>query len=178
MHDRYAGKCYRTLTFTQKSTFPDGKVETWYEALLVPGKLRIDIAPLDSMNATICRNDTVYEYKAGKLAESQAQVHPLLLLGFDVYNQPPAVTAQKLRALGFDLDKVHEDWHEGRAVHVVGALKGDSASRQFWIDKGKTLLRSEHRAREGRTRRRAWRRDSANTFRLAAAGWRAKCGFW
>src|SRR4051812_15021211 len=33
MHDRYAGKWYRTLTFTQKTTLPDGKVETWYEAL-------------------------------------------------------------------------------------------------------------------------------------------------
>src|SRR4051812_36508312 len=43
MHDRYTGKWYRTLTFTQKSTYfrPDGTVlreETWYEAGSMPGK--------------------------------------------------------------------------------------------------------------------------------------------
>jgi hypothetical protein len=135
MHDRYAGKWYRTLTFVQKSTFPDGKVETWYEALMVPGKLRIDIAPLDSMHAIIYRSDSMYEIKGGTLAESKAQVHPLMLLGFDVYSQPPGETARKLTALGFDLGKVHEDRFDGRAMYVVGALEGDTTSRQFWIDK-------------------------------------------
>ena len=47
MHDRYKSSWYDTVTFTQKSTTynPDGttKVETWYEAALLPGKLRIDI---------------------------------------------------------------------------------------------------------------------------------------
>ncbi len=40
MHDRYVKSWYQTLTFTQKSTTynPDGttKVETWYEAALLP----------------------------------------------------------------------------------------------------------------------------------------------
>src|SRR5271156_5786473 len=46
MHDRYKTSWYDTLTFAQKSTTynPDGttKVETWYEAASLPGKLRID----------------------------------------------------------------------------------------------------------------------------------------
>ncbi|MFL5473613.1 MAG: hypothetical protein ACJ8AM_14765, partial [Gemmatimonadales bacterium] len=50
MHDRYAGKWYHNLTFTQTTSFPDRPAETWYEAGEIPGKLRIDIAPLDSMN--------------------------------------------------------------------------------------------------------------------------------
>ena len=29
MRERYVGKWYRTLTFVQKTTLPDGKVETW-----------------------------------------------------------------------------------------------------------------------------------------------------
>jgi hypothetical protein len=65
MHDRYAAKWYRTLTFTQKTTLPDGKVETWYEALELPGKLRIDIAPLDSMKTILFRNDSVYQFEGG-----------------------------------------------------------------------------------------------------------------
>ena len=51
MHERYAGKWYHNLTFMQTTTFPDQPAETWYEAGTIPGKLRIDIAPLDSMNA-------------------------------------------------------------------------------------------------------------------------------
>ena len=49
MHDRYQATWYKTLTFTQKSTTykPDGtsSAETWYEAAMLPGKLRIDIGP-------------------------------------------------------------------------------------------------------------------------------------
>src|SRR5437764_4351727 len=49
MHDRYKDSWYHTVTFTQKSTTykPDGTsiAETWYEAALLPGKLRIDIGP-------------------------------------------------------------------------------------------------------------------------------------
>ena len=59
MREHYAGKWYRTLTFTQKTTLLDGKVETWYEALELPGKLRIDVAPLDSMKTILFRNESV-----------------------------------------------------------------------------------------------------------------------
>ena len=72
MRERYLGKWYRTLTFVQKTTLADGKVETWYEAAELPGKLRIDIAPLDGKNTLLFRNDSIYEFKGGKLAESQA----------------------------------------------------------------------------------------------------------
>ncbi len=37
MRQRYDGKWYRTLTFVQKTTLPDGKIEIWYEALSAPG---------------------------------------------------------------------------------------------------------------------------------------------
>ena len=51
MHDAYAGKWYRTLTFVQKTTRyrPDGtsNVSTWFESLEHAGpgatRLRIDI---------------------------------------------------------------------------------------------------------------------------------------
>ncbi|MGH7526638.1 MAG: hypothetical protein ACREMX_08025 [Gemmatimonadales bacterium] len=135
MRDRYDGKWYRTLTFVQKTTLPNGAVETWYEALSAPGMLRIDIAPLDSMNTILFRNDSMYEFRGGKLASAKSQVHPLMVLGFDVYVQPAAETVRKLRLLKFVLSKVHETTWEGRPTYVVGATTGDSASPQFWIDK-------------------------------------------
>jgi hypothetical protein len=135
MHQRYAGKWYRTLTFVQTTTLPDGRVETWYEALSTPGKLRIDIAPLDSMHALLFRNDSVYEIRGGKVVHAKPQIHPLMVLGFDVYAQPVAETIRKLQTLKFDLTKVHETTWEGRATYVVGAEAGDTTSPQFWIDK-------------------------------------------
>jgi hypothetical protein len=134
MHDRYAGKWYRTLTFTQKTSFADGRVETWYESLELPGKLRIDIAPLDSMNTLLFRNDTLYQFSQGKLKESKPLVHPLMVLGFDVYGAPVAQTVRKLKDLKFDLSKLHERSWEGRRTYVVGAQRGDTVSPQFWID--------------------------------------------
>ena len=134
MRDRYAGKWYRTLTFTQKTTLPDGKIETWYEALELPGKLRIDIAPLDSGKTLLFRNDSLYVFDQKKLKASQPLVHPLMVLGFDVYQAPVKETAGKLRALKFDLAKLHKTTWRGRPTYVVGAAPGDTTSPQFWID--------------------------------------------
>src|SRR5579863_9176131 len=47
MHDRYAKTWYHTLTFTQKTTLRTPAdtmvIETWKEAAILPGRLRIDI---------------------------------------------------------------------------------------------------------------------------------------
>ena len=49
MHARYDGRWFETLTFVQTSIRhkPDGAVATtlWYEALHMPGKLRIEFDP-------------------------------------------------------------------------------------------------------------------------------------
>ena len=135
MRERYEGRWYETLTFVQKTTLPSGRVETWYEALSAPGKLRIDIAPLDSQRTLLFRNDSLYEFRGGQRVAAQDLVHPLMVLGFDVYFQPESVTIAKLRALGYDLSRLHETTWQGRATYVVGAQAGDSTTRQFWIDK-------------------------------------------
>jgi hypothetical protein len=135
MRQRYLGKWYRTLSFVQKTTLADGRVETWYEAVQLPGKLRIDIAPLEGKNTLLFRNDSLYEFKGGELAESRPMIHPLMVLGFDLYAQPVELTANKLRSLGFDLGKLHESTWQGRPTYVVGATAGDTLARQFWIDK-------------------------------------------
>lgn len=135
MRERYLGKWYRTLTFVQKTTLADGKVETWYEAAELPGKLRIDIAPLGGKRTLLFRNDSIYEFEGGKLAESRPMIHPLMVLGFDVYAQPVDKTIRQLQALGFDLTRLHESTWQGRPAYVVGAAAGDTVTRQFWIDK-------------------------------------------
>ena len=134
MHEADAGRWYRTLTFVQTTKFADGRVETWYEALELPGKLRIDVAPLSQKKMTLFRNDSIYSFENGEVVRSGAFVHPLMVLGFDVYADPPAETIEKLRAMGLDLDMMHMDTWQGRPSYVVGAAAGDTLTPQFWID--------------------------------------------
>jgi hypothetical protein len=138
MHDRYVNKWYSTLTFVQKTTqyLPDSttKIATWYEAFSFPGTMRIDI---DSMGygGMILSKDSLYAYREGNLATTRPFVHPLLLLGFDVYFLPVQEAITKLRGLHIDLTNLREDVWQGRPAFVVGAKQGDLHSAQFWIDK-------------------------------------------
>jgi hypothetical protein len=139
MNKKYAGKWYKTLAFVQKSTQikPDGTSEssTWYEAMSVPGKLRVDITPLETGSGFMFLDNTQYSFKDGKLARSVPRIHPLLVLGFDVYAQPVEKTVQLLKELNIDLTAFHEDTWQNRPVYVVGAKQGDLSSPQFWVDK-------------------------------------------
>lgn len=139
MHKKYAGKWYKTLTFVQKTTNykPDGTSEssTWYEAMSVPGKLRIDITPLEKGNGIIFADNKVYSFRDGKLAGSRPFVHPLLVLGFDVYMQPVETTLAQLKDMNIDMSVVHQEKWQGKTVYVVGAKEGDQSVPQFWVDK-------------------------------------------
>lgn len=142
MHQRYAGKWYSTLTFVQTTvlTQPAPHTETWYEALQFPGLLRIDVAPLDSGNTILFRNDSLYRFRQGKQVGSRPLVHPLMVLGFDVYFDPPEQTIARLKGLGFDLSRTHEATWQGLPVYVVGAAAGDSTSKQFWIERERLVF--------------------------------------
>jgi len=139
MHKKYAGKWYKTLVFAQKTTQfkPDGTVQNgvWYEALSMPGKLRVDYDPLDSGSGTIYAGGINSTFKDGKLVHSRPVNHALLVLGFDVYFQPVATTLEQLKKMKMDLSVLREDVWQDRDVYVVGAKQGDSRSPQFWIDK-------------------------------------------
>lgn len=139
MHKKYVNKWYKTLTFVQKTTQfkSDGtsQVSTWYEAMSVPGKLRVDVAPLENGNGFMFLDNTQHSFNKGKLARSQPRVHPLLVLGFDVYGQPVEKTVKLLKELNINLSVLHEETWQNRAVYVVGAKQGDLTAPQFWIDK-------------------------------------------
>lgn len=144
MHDRYQKTWYQTCTFVQKSTTykPDGtnNAETWYEALLLPGKLRIDIGEPAKNNGYIFDNGNLTVVRDGKVAGAQQRVNMLLVLGFDVYKQDPETTIKVAKGEGYDLSKLHEDTWEGKPAYVVGADKGDLTSKQFWIGKDTMLF--------------------------------------
>lgn len=140
MHHRWTGRWYQTVTFRQTTTFPDRPAETWYEAGKIPGKLRIDVAPLDSMTTIVFVGDSTIVFKDGKRVAAHQDRNLLITLGFDVYGQPPESTTAQLSAAGIDMGRVREDTWQGKKVWVVGAAKGDTTTSQFWIEQERMLF--------------------------------------
>jgi hypothetical protein len=157
MRNRYSGRWYNTITFIQKSTYyrADGSIlrtETWYEAGQFPGQLRIDLGVPSLGNGVLYRNDSTYQFQGGRLTDRRVGSNPLLVLGFDVYAQPAARTANQLRLEGINLSTIRADSLDGRRVWVVGAAKGDSTSNQFWVDAERLLFVRLIQTQQGRTR--------------------------
>jgi hypothetical protein len=144
MHDRYAGKWYKTLTFQQKNTFytSAGKEQKseWMQRLSVPGRLRIDFLPLSTKSGLLIQNNRVITFDNGRRVDSRRSIQPVLTMTGDVYAIPAPIVIRRLDSLGVDLDKFHEESWQGRRVYVMGAEKGDLESNQIWIDADKMLL--------------------------------------
>ncbi len=117
MQKKYGKSWYRTATFVQKTTDIDKdgnkKVATWYEALSVPGSLRIDFTPIKEGNGILFTDRKIFSF---------------------IYKLPAAEVIETLKALKFDLSILREDTWQDRPVYVVGAKAGDLHSPQFWID--------------------------------------------
>src|SRR6478609_3688213 len=70
MQKQYGESWYKTATFVQETTNfqPDGtsKVETWYEAMSIPGNLRIDFTPTKDGNGILFTGGKIFVFKNGK----------------------------------------------------------------------------------------------------------------
>lgn len=139
MQKKYGKSWYKTATFVQETINiqPDGtsKTEIWYEAMSLPGTLRIDFTPTSAGNGILFTDGKIFVFKDGKVESNRPFNHPLLVLGFDIYRSPASEITTKLQAMKFDLAQFREDTWQGRPVYVVGAKAGDLHSPQFWIDK-------------------------------------------
>jgi outer membrane lipoprotein-sorting protein len=138
MQKKYGKSWYKTATFVQETINiqPDGtsKTEIWYEAMSVPGTLRIDFTPTSAGNGILFTDGKLFVFKDGKVESNRPYNHPLLVLGFDIYRSPASEITTKLQAMKFDLSQFREDTWQERPVYVVGAKAGDLHSPQFWID--------------------------------------------
>jgi hypothetical protein len=144
MHDRYAGKWYSNLTFTQTTTrvLPNDSVtvEVWREWSAIPGRLRIEMGPPEQGRTVIFARDSTFVLSHGRVVQRVDRWNDLMPLGFDVYRQPVERTLQQLRRGGFDLSRFHVDSLDGVPVYVVGAERGDSLSKQFAIEAERLLF--------------------------------------
>ena len=140
MHGRYAGRWYRTFSFTQTTSRmgADGAVteETWREWAALPGRLRIEMGdPLEGLDALFARDSTFY-YRDGALAAARAERNPLMIWGFDVYAQPPAETLRVLEDEGYNLGAFREDVWDGRRAYVLG----EPETGEVWVERDRLLF--------------------------------------
>ena len=144
MHDLYAGKYLRTMSFLQNNiaytTTGQEQKSQWYEHLEVPGKLRIAFLPATQRSGLVQVDDNVASFDNGMRVDFRPSVNPLLLLTADVYAAPVATIMRGLASLSVDTDVIRTDEWEGHPVYVVGAKAGDSTSTQMWIDADRLLL--------------------------------------
>ena len=144
MHDRYANKWFRTLTFVQRTVQrrPDGteQVTTWYEAQRGP-RLRIDFGDPTLGNGALYTSDSLYVIRDGKVVRRQAEGNPFLPLIVSVYLEPLDVTVKQLAPYKIDLSRIRlQDW-EGKPTYVVGATSpSDTTSPQFWVEKARLIV--------------------------------------
>jgi hypothetical protein len=144
MHDRYANRWFRTLTFVQRTTQKkaDGtsQVSTWYEA--VKGtRLRIDVGDPTAGNGALYTADSLYVMRGGKVVRTMAEGNPFLPLIMGVYIQPVDLTVAQLAPLEVNLSRIRvQDW-EGKRTYVVGsASPSDTTSPQFWVEKDRLIV--------------------------------------
>ncbi|HYE95825.1 MAG TPA: hypothetical protein VD962_06415 [Rubricoccaceae bacterium] len=134
MHGRYAGRWYRTLAFTQATSrvLPDSTVrtETWREWMALPGRLRIEIGVAADGHGVLFARDSTFVVRGSEVVRAEPERNPLLLLGFDVYGQPPETTLRMLEEDGFDLSTFRTDTWEGRPAYVFGT----PATKEVWVD--------------------------------------------
>ena len=158
MRERWNARYFRTLTFRQKNTlYRQGGAEEpseWLEYQAVPRRLRIEFLPADTRSGLLFRDNRSYSFQNGRMVGERPQIHPLLLLGSDVYALPVDTTMAELASLRFDTTLVRADTLDGRRAWVVGAAPGDTVASHFWVDADRlVVLRVVQRqpAGQGRT---------------------------
>jgi hypothetical protein len=156
MHDRWSGRWYSTLRYTQENTLTTASAgerrSEWLAHQSVPGRLRIDFLPQTQRSGVLFSDNVQRTYAGGRLADTRKLVNALVLLGADVYATPPARTLMLIDSLQIDTTRFYAT-RGVRQVFVVGALPGDTASNQFWVDADSLLLRRfvQRATRAGRT---------------------------
>ena len=145
MHDAYAHRWFKNVTFTQLTTQtrPSGVTDTstWYEALLSPARLRIDFGDPAKGNGVIYTADSLYVVREGKVTRTAATGNPFLPFVAGVYAQPMDTTLKQIAPYRFDLSKLRADMWEQRPVLVVGSTEvADTTSPQFWVDRERLVV--------------------------------------
>lgn len=143
MYLKYSKNFRKSLSFIQQTdtyrNYSLIKTATWYEVLVYPDKLRIDIGNPADGNSIFFVNDSVYRAQNGQVKNRGYQPHDLLFVLGGMYSFSLDKVYTKLKAIGYDTDKSFETIWKGRKVIVTGTDNEETESNQFWVDKEKLV---------------------------------------
>jgi len=138
MYNAHTGKWYKGFTFVQQTEFYRNdslqRTAVWYEAARFPHDLRIDMEDPKNGNAVIYRKDSTYRFQRGQLTRVTAGTNPFTFILGGMYMQPFDTVKAYLQQDGYDLSKGYTTSWQGRKTYVIGALAGDTSSKQMWVD--------------------------------------------
>jgi hypothetical protein len=136
MHDRYAGKWYRSFTFTQTTQvyYNDSlrSTQTWHEFIRLPDRFRMDFGSADSGNAVIFRGDSAYRFRNFQLKSTMINNNEglIFLLGGMFFYSLDQTCHILSDSLHYDLTAAREDSWDGHPVYIIGK----EGANQLWID--------------------------------------------
>jgi outer membrane lipoprotein-sorting protein len=139
MHNKYnKGPC-KSYTFSQKNTHYKADTVSghseWHEAIEFPDKFRIDFGDKSAGNFVVFKNDSVFNYKAGKKIKERVDSSTLLLLLGGMYYRELADVYTRLVNAGYKIDEASSQKWNNEDVYVIGAKENDLNSNQFWVEK-------------------------------------------
>jgi hypothetical protein len=139
MYARYHGKWGKSLSFDQTTERyrNDSLISTatWYEHIIYPDKLRIDIGSVNSGNFILFMSDSTYRFKDNKLAKATRDENELIFFLGGMYSMTFDEIKAHFASLHYDLSKFHESTWKGKPVYVIGTNTDDEKVNQLWIDK-------------------------------------------
>ncbi len=147
IYNKHKDVASKYITFDQKTIFYDtlGKVtkdEYWYEAISRPGKLHFRFGDFSTGNGFMYNDGHLYFMKDHVISNEKVdKFNEWTVLCHDVYVQPPEKTIDIVKnKFNINLNLIHEETWENRAIYVVGAKAGDLNSEQFWVDKERLYM--------------------------------------
>ena len=143
MYGKYHGKWHKSLKFNQTTgRFRNDSLvstATWYETIVYPDLLRIDIGAASSPNGILFRHDSTYVFKDNKITRGVKNENELIFFLGGMYFKDFDEVLKHFADLHYDLSKFHASTWKGKPVYVLGADKDDEKVNQLWIDQEKLV---------------------------------------
>jgi len=143
MYSKYHGKWHKSLKFNQTTErFKNDSLvstATWYETIVYPDLLRIDIGAEKSPNGILFRHDSTYVFKDNKITRGVKNENELIFFLGGMYFKNFEQVLAHFAELHYDLSKFHTSTWKGKPVYVLGADKDDDKVNQLWIDQEKLV---------------------------------------
>jgi len=143
MYNRYHPHWRKSLTFNQTTERyrNDSLISTgtWYETMVYPDLLRIDIGTEKSANGILFRRDSTYRFTNNKITRAVKGENELIFFLGGMYAMSFDKVLTHFADLHYDLSKYHTSTWKGKPVFVLGADNDGDKVNQLWIDQEKLV---------------------------------------